>query len=124
MRQHSSKDEVVRNITKIQRSMAKTKTTLALPDDLMEYLVNASAYYHDVSISVIIFTYIQAALLAWHWSVNIDDTRLPPQDRERTMQVLEEHRNLAAKFGYDEFNKLTVTVEKNEGTNDARWDDT
>lgn len=105
-------DERVARITRLHKNMKKVSTTITTTDGLLEYMVRTSGMLGDAPLSFVVFMFLEAALVAWHMRVNIDEESIPKRDREPTLKLLEDLKHTFAEFAYDEYGHLHVFSEK------------
>ncbi|MCE2498558.1 MAG: hypothetical protein J4F28_06165 [Nitrosopumilaceae archaeon] len=105
-------EERMAQITRIQKKMKKVSTTITITDGLLEYMDYTSRAVGNAPMAFVVFLFLEAAFMAWHLRVNINDESIPAEDRERALELLDDLKQTFAEFAYDELGHLQVFSEK------------
>ena len=105
-------EERMAQITRMQKKMKKVSTTITITDGLLEYMDYTSRVLGNAPMAFVVFLFLEAAFMAWHLRVNVNDESIPAKDRERALELLDDLSQTFAEFAYDEYGHLQVFSEK------------
>ena len=105
-------EERMAQITRMQKQMKKVSTTITITDGLLEYMDYTSRALGNAPMASVVFLFLEAAFMAWHLRVNVNEESIPAKDRERALELLDDLRQTFAEFAYDEYGHLQVFSEK------------
>lgn len=105
-------EERMAQITRMQKKMKKVSTTITITDGLLEYMDYTSRALGNAPMAFVVFLFLEAAFMAWHLRVNVNDGSVPAEYRERALELLDDLGQTFAEFAYDEYGRLQVFSEK------------
>ena len=105
-------EERVAQITRMQKKMKKVSTTFTITDGLLEYMVHTSGALGNAPMAFVVFLFLEAAFMAWHLRVNVNDDSIPTEYREHALELLDDLKQTFAEFAYDKYGHLQVFSEK------------
>ena len=105
-------EERVAQITQMQKKMKKVSTTITITDGLLEYMDYTSRALGNAPMAFVVFLFLEAAFMAWHLRVNVNDESIPVEYRERALELLDDLGQTFAEFAYDQYSHLQVFSEK------------